>query len=140
MLPLAAATLTFLLRRGAVAVSLATALGITASVAVLVLEVFRRGPLTHTVGGWDAPLGIELYADGLTAVMLIMAALVGVAITVYAAGYFSDSPAKARYFWPLPPVPLVGPERHLPLGRHLQSLRRAGVDGALGRRLVDVGG
>ncbi len=101
MLPLAAATLTFLLRRGAVKTSLATALGVAGSVAVLVLQVFGRGPIEYTVGGWDAPLGIELYADGLTSIMLIMAAVVGIAITVYAAGYFSDSPAKARYFWPL---------------------------------------
>jgi len=70
-------------------------------VAVLALQVLERGPLNHTVGGWEAPLGIELYADGLTAVMLIMAAVVGTAISVYAAGYFADSPAKARYFWPL---------------------------------------
>ena len=101
MLPLAAATLTFLLRRGAVAISLATALGISAAVAVLALEVLRQGPIEYTVGGWEAPLGIELYADGLTAVMLIMAAIVGVAISVYAAGYFSDDPTSARYFWPL---------------------------------------
>ncbi len=101
MLPLAAATLTFLLRRGAVTISLITALGIAGAVAVLVLQVFGQGPLEYTAGGWEAPLGIELYADGLTAIMLIMAAVVGIAITVYAAGYFSDSPAKARYFWPL---------------------------------------
>lgn len=101
VLPLAAATLTFLLSRGAVAISLVTALGIAAAVAALALEVFRRGPLTHTVGGWQAPLGIELHADGLAAVMMIMAALVGAAVAVYAAGYFSDSPAEARYFWPL---------------------------------------
>lgn len=65
------------------------------------LGVLGSGPLTYTVGGWEAPLGIELYADGLSAVMLIMAAVVGVAITVYAAGYFSDDPESARYFWPL---------------------------------------
>lgn len=101
VLPLAAATLTFLLQRGAVAISLTTALGVSASVAVLALEVFRRGPIEYTAGGWQAPLGIELYADGLTAIMLIMAAIVGVAIIVYAAGYFSDDPESARYFWPL---------------------------------------
>ncbi len=101
LLPLAAATLAFLLRRGAVAVSLATALGVAGAVTIVTLEVYGQGPLTYTVGGWEAPLGIELYADGLTAVMLLMAAIVGVAITVYAAGYFSDDPASARFFWPL---------------------------------------
>ena len=101
LLPLAAATLAFLLRRGAVAVSLATALGVAGAVTVVTLEVYGQGPLTYTVGGWEAPLGIELYADGLTAVMLLMAAVVGVAITVYAAGYFSDDSASARFFWPL---------------------------------------
>ncbi|MGF1470657.1 MAG: complex I subunit 5 family protein [Rubrobacteraceae bacterium] len=91
----------FLLRTGSAAVSLATALGIAAAVTVLVVEVLGSGPIGYTVGGWEAPLGIELYADGLSAVMLIMAAVVGTAITVYATGYFSGSPAKARYFWPL---------------------------------------
>ena len=101
LLPLAAATLTFLLRRGAVAASLVTALGISAAVILLALEIFTSGPIEYTVGGWEAPLGIELYADGLTAVMLLMAAIVGVGITAYAAGYFSDDPESARFFWPL---------------------------------------
>ena len=101
MLPLAAAILTFLLRRDAAMISLITALGIAGAVVFLALGVARSGPIEYTLGGWEAPLGIELYADGLTAIMLLMAAVVGIAITVYAAGYFSDSPARARYFWPL---------------------------------------
>lgn len=101
LLPLAAATLTFFLRRGAIAVGVLTTAGIAVSVTILALEVMQQGPLSHTVGGWEAPLGIELYADGLTTIMLLMSAFVGAAITVYAAGYFSEDPASARYFWPL---------------------------------------
>ncbi len=101
MLPLLAATLTFFFRRGAITMSLLTAAGTIAAVVVLSLEVMDQGPLSYTIGGWDAPLGIELYADGLAAVMLLMSAFVGTAITVYAAGYFSGKPAVARHFWPL---------------------------------------
>lgn len=101
VLPLFAATLTFFFRRGAVVMSALTAAGTIAAVVLLALEVMEQGPLSYTIGGWEAPLGIELYADGLAAVMLLMSALVGTAITVYAVGYFSDNPASARYFWPL---------------------------------------
>jgi hypothetical protein len=62
------------------------------------------------MGGWDAPLGIPLYADGISVLMLIMTAVVGTASTVYAIGYFSVArhghaiPANRQSdqaFWPL---------------------------------------
>ncbi len=61
----------------------------------------------HTIGGWGAPLGIDLTADGLTVLMLALTATVGAAVTLYAHGYFThpvhDEAARARYanFWPL---------------------------------------
>jgi multicomponent Na+:H+ antiporter subunit D len=65
--------------------------------------VWRGGPFRHPVGGWHAPLGIDLAADGLSAVMLLMAAGVGTGISLYAAGYFSGArhAVTARGFWPL---------------------------------------
>jgi formate hydrogenlyase subunit 3/multisubunit Na+/H+ antiporter MnhD subunit len=51
------------------------------------------------MGGWSAPLGIELYADGLSLLMLIATALVGIGVSVYSASYFK--PEDARRFWPL---------------------------------------
>ncbi|PKO82810.1 MAG: hypothetical protein CVU17_11675, partial [Betaproteobacteria bacterium HGW-Betaproteobacteria-11] len=38
------------------------------------------GTATHAVGGWGAPLGIDLAADGLSALMLLLALLVVLAV------------------------------------------------------------
>ena len=111
VLPLVAATLTCVLRvRAAAAVSLAAALSILAAVAGLWARVLREGPLRYEVAGWDAPLGIELYADGLSVFMLLMSALVGVAACAYAYGFFPRPHGAGRpadladgkaSFWPL---------------------------------------
>lgn len=111
VLPLAAATLACLLRvRAAAAVSLATSLLILAAVAGLWVRVLGEGPQRYEVAGWKAPLGIELYADGLSVFMLLMAALVGVAACVYAFGFFpyprgggrpADLANGKGSFWPL---------------------------------------
>jgi multicomponent Na+:H+ antiporter subunit D len=71
-----------------------------------VTEVVR-----NPLGGWGAPLGIELRADGFGVVMLALTALVGSAVSLYATAYFGDlsflaardAPAGrgARYFAPL---------------------------------------
>jgi len=67
--------------------------------------------LRNPLGGWGAPLGIDLRLDGLALVMLTMTALVGAAISLYSTAYFGDisflplrdSPAGrgARFFAPL---------------------------------------
>lgn len=107
LLPLSATTLAFLLKkRGATAVSLAASLGILLSVAGLVLQVWERGVQRHVIGGWEAPLGIALYADGLSVVMLAMAAVVGTLTSVYAAGYWlqdrkNGDASSGYFFWPL---------------------------------------
>ena len=75
------------------------------------VEVTREGPVRHLLGGWGAPLGIELWADGFSVVMLAVTAVVGAAVSLYSTSYFGDlsqldaekSPAgrAARYFAPL---------------------------------------
>lgn len=74
-------------------------------------ELARRGPLRHLLGGWGQPLGIELFVDGLSVAMLLLTAVVGAAVGLYATAYFKDvaSPADgaapggraARFFAPL---------------------------------------
>ena len=92
--------------------TLLAASGILLTVAGLTWQVWKHGPQRHAVGGWGAPLGIDLYADGLTALMLMMTAMVGVVNSVYALGYFSSRTAvnsnqkaihqhKDDFFWPL---------------------------------------
>jgi formate hydrogenlyase subunit 3/multisubunit Na+/H+ antiporter MnhD subunit len=77
-----------------------------ALVAVLALsiwlgwQVLDGGVQRHALGGWVAPLGIELFADGLAALMLIMTAAVTLPVALYARSYFGER-AQATYFWPL---------------------------------------
>ena len=99
--PLLGAMLTFLWPgRAGFVVFLAT-LGTVGAVARLVWQVAEQGVQRHTLGGWAAPLGIDLHADGLSAVMLLTTALVGSGITLYASGYFRRDAEAARHFWPL---------------------------------------
>lgn len=105
MTPLLGAIIAFLLPRRAFEVALVTSIATTGLVAALALT--SNGALRHTVGGWGAPLGIDLVLDGLSLLMLLLTALVGIAITVYARGYFlpsgDDSAEQHRYdyFWSL---------------------------------------
>ncbi len=64
--------------------------------------------LKHAVGGWGAPLGIDLAADGLTVVMLLLAQFIALPLLVFARGYFAADATVARYFWPLSGFLLAG--------------------------------
>jgi multicomponent Na+:H+ antiporter subunit D len=75
------------------------------SIALTVL-VLTRGTATTSVGGWDAPLGITLRADGLAAAMILLAGFGGLTTAIYAAGYFRSAghhlrPGAEVSFWPL---------------------------------------
>lgn len=101
VLPLAGAVLAFVLR------PIATWIGITAAVATslacagLVLALVETGAARTAIGGWEAPLGIVLAADGLSLLMLLMTAAVGLAVSLYAPGYFRAKPRRLADFWPL---------------------------------------
>lgn len=69
-----------------------------------------RGSFATGSAGGGAPLGIELAADGLSALMVLMTATVGLGVTVHAFAYFEDhGPAeppgaaslRRLLFWPL---------------------------------------
>lgn len=80
--PLAGAVITFLLRSRHVRTVGLTASVVTALVANgAVWHVWREGEQRYTVGGWGAPLGIDLLADGLSVFMLAMTAGVGVLVS-----------------------------------------------------------
>ncbi len=101
LLPFAGAMLAFLLpgRPGA-AVGISISLATLAATVFLAARLWLEGPFGHAVGGWTAPLGIALRADGLAVVMLLMTAVTGSGISIYAAGYFRNESA-GRFFWPL---------------------------------------
>ena len=100
-LPLAGALLAFAIPRRAVAIGLGAAL-LTAAMALAVLaQVATAGSQAYLIGGWGAPLGIELRADGLSALMLAMTAVVGTAVSIYSRPYLAGAVEKAQAFWPL---------------------------------------
>jgi formate hydrogenlyase subunit 3/multisubunit Na+/H+ antiporter MnhD subunit len=99
-LPLAAAGLSVALPKIGKPAAIFTAVATSVLVVILGGEVLLHGAVQMQVGGWPAPLGISLYADGLSAAMLAIACLIAGAVTFYAAGYFSTEGAP-RTFWPL---------------------------------------
>lgn len=108
-LPLTGAVMTLMLgRRAAPVVGLLAGLAGAAASIGLAVAVSKHGPFRYLVGGWGAPLGIDLHVDGLAAAMLAMTGVVGACISVYAAGYFAQERAAAAgirdgswLFWPL---------------------------------------
>ncbi|MBN2505980.1 MAG: oxidoreductase [Verrucomicrobia bacterium] len=99
LMPLAAAALAFAWPGHGRALARISAAAMTAALAALTREIMAHGVQMHRVGGWGAPLGIELRADGLGVFMLIIAALIGVAVTLYSPSYFASrqpesAPAK----------------------------------------------
>lgn len=99
VLPLVASLLCFLLPQRARFTGLLTAFAIVASVVMLAIQLVNHGVLHYAVGGWGAPLGINLYLDGLSLLMLLVTAAVGFGISIYSVAYFKSE--KAVYFWPL---------------------------------------
>lgn len=100
-LPLLGALLAFLMPRRAARIGLGTAFLTAAAVLALLPQVVSGGPRLYPLGGWGAPLGIDLYADGLSVIMMVMTAVVGMAISIYARVYLVSTPDKVRRFWPL---------------------------------------
>jgi formate hydrogenlyase subunit 3/multisubunit Na+/H+ antiporter MnhD subunit len=99
-LPLAGALATLLLPRAATAVAIATGLATGTAAAALLYGVATQGALHYSIGGWTAGLGIALRADGLSALLVTMTALVVLAASVYSSAYFGKGSQRAR-FWPL---------------------------------------
>ncbi|WP_417344498.1 complex I subunit 5 family protein [Ferrimonas sp.] len=76
-----------------------TAIAILACVAGLGWQLSHLEEVRYPMGSWGAPLGIDLFADGLSLIMLMTTALTGLGISVYASGYFGAE--RAGHFWPL---------------------------------------
>ena len=86
LLPLAASLLTGF-TRGAprVAINLAAGMLLLACASTLLLEVATSGRQSIAIGAWAIPYGIELAADGLSAAMALLVAVVGLGVLVFAA-------------------------------------------------------
>jgi formate hydrogenlyase subunit 3/multisubunit Na+/H+ antiporter MnhD subunit len=99
-LPLLAAVVTIVFPDIGRWVGMLMALVTPSVVALLSVEVIVHGPVQLQVGGWQPPLGISLYADGLSVAMLAISAVVIGCSTFYAHSYFTPKTAT-RTFWPL---------------------------------------
>lgn len=99
ILPLLTAMAVFVWSRIAQPLVLIFSLLMVIAVIGLTVQVGYQGVFEYSLGGWNAPLGIELYADGLSVIMLIATSLVGAACSVYASAYFNAE--QAHRFWPI---------------------------------------
>ncbi len=118
VLPLIAGLFCFLFKRRIFIIALAAALANFFVACFLIYQFLVFGSMRCYIGGWQPPLGITLRADGPALLMLLMTAVTGLAVTLYARGYFSCRIADSeragrhqrqqRYFWPLWMLLLAG--------------------------------
>lgn len=104
LIPFTAALLCFILK--GVLRSLAALLGASltfSASALLAADVYQNGAIRIILGGWDAPLGIGLSADGLSVIFLLLTAIVGLMVSIYCVPFFSGLHEQplARHFWSL---------------------------------------
>jgi len=71
----------------------------------LVVEISVAGPQERTLGGWLPPLGIALRADGLSAAMLLLTAVLGATAGLFSMALYpprgGDETAASGTFWAL---------------------------------------
>jgi len=110
LFPLAAALLTAVLRERPLAKRVCSVLGTGAmllTAIALVSFVWTDGPIASQLGSWEAPFGITLVADLLAAVMVLITAVIGLAVAVYALGSI-DRQRERFGFHPLIQILLMG--------------------------------
>ncbi|GAB3616318.1 Na+/H+ antiporter subunit D [Okibacterium endophyticum] len=73
-------------RRAQILVSTVSLAAVAVLSIVLLVAVDANGPLAMHVGGWDAPFGIVLVADRLSAIMLVISSLMLLGVLVFAIG------------------------------------------------------
>lgn len=110
VLPVFAVGVLLCLRRAGEAtrhgLNILTCAAMVAVAAVLMVRVSAEGVLVLHSGSWPAPFGITLVADLFSAVMVLVTAVIGLAVAVYAA---AAGTGKFRgYFTPLYQALLMG--------------------------------
>jgi formate hydrogenlyase subunit 3/multisubunit Na+/H+ antiporter MnhD subunit len=84
-------------------------IGLASAIAILVALQRTGAPLVYLLGGWAPPLGVALRADGLSAAMMAITAVVIAAIGVFARADFQTPPGSDEWrapfsFWVLLPA------------------------------------
>lgn len=73
-------------RRAQMAVGVSVLAAVTVIAAVLLVAVDTTGPAVVYLGAWDAPWGITLVVDRLSAIMLVISAIMLLVVLVYSVG------------------------------------------------------
>jgi len=77
---------------------------ITTSIALMQMVMQNDGML-YAVGDWQPPFGIILYADQLSAMLVMLGSFLGLGVTLYS---FAGSDREGKYFHPLIQFQLLG--------------------------------
>ncbi|MGI1662635.1 Na+/H+ antiporter subunit D [Palleronia sp. KMU-117] len=99
IIPFATAVVAYLLRdraSGRWISVLGSLLSLLAS-GVLMATVLREGVISAQMGQWAAPFGITLVADLLSAVMVVITAITGLAVAVYALSDITEEQERLGY-------------------------------------------
>lgn len=103
VVPLVAAPLCLLLRRGNAAwlLALAASWACAAIAAALWLQVLESGPVSYLLGSWPAPWGIEYRVDAVSAFVLMLVSGIGAVVVPYARrSVAAEIPEEQHYlFW-----------------------------------------
>ena len=78
--------------------ALAGNVGLLFAALALLTTVNDQGILSSNIGDWPAPFGIVLVADLPGAIMVLMAAIVGLAVLVYATGSMDEGRERFGYY------------------------------------------
>lgn len=110
LLPLAASAAMLLLGERRREVKRAISLGVTAALVAISVALLRDAaaapsPHTYLLGDWPAPFGITLVADRLSAMMLVLASVLGLATLGYASARWDGAGSR---FHPLFLLQLMG--------------------------------
>lgn len=101
LIPFVTALLCLLAGRHASAarlVSLVGTLALLVGAVALLWQVMEEGIVVHQPGGWPAPFGITLVADLLSALMVLVTAVIAVSVALYAWREVEDELAHKHYF------------------------------------------
>ena len=99
VIPFLTAVLAFLTRQSSLGrwISVAGSFVLLVASIVLMATVLREGVIAGQMGNWPAPFGITLVADLLSAVMVLITAIVAVAVSIYAIADVDEGMERLGY-------------------------------------------
>jgi multicomponent Na+:H+ antiporter subunit D len=110
LIPLATAAVSLLAWRRLVFqrwLAVASAASLLGAGGALIAEVYREGIQATQISNWPAPFGITLVADMLSALMVVLTGMTGLAVAVYALASL-DAERERLGFYPLLHMLLMG--------------------------------